>query len=465
MQSPIFASAYKVRALWIALLALTLLTGLLYLVQPPAAQAQQVPRQPDAPDIVGGTEAVPGAWPWQAALVYSIYQNDYAGQYCGGTLIDPEWVLTAAHCADSDITERAQVVLGKHKLSVQDGEHISITEVIIHPEYDGAIGSADLALLHLSQPSTRTVLPLDLAVDGDVEMRALQATVIGWGQYEQGYADALRQVALPFFAHTRCQAIYTAGDGASLVNEGMVCAGYENGGKNACFGDSGGPLMIPSAAAPGWKQAGIVSWGSWSCGAAQYPNVYTRVSIYQPWIADCLLDRNGRICAGWDAYEPDNTPAQAHPLVIGSPAVTRTLSSLSDSDWFQFEAITGQKYQFDAVVTTTVRGDTILWLYDSDGKTALALGDSYRPSYSALLGDHDTLRWQASHSGTFYLQVESRWLGSRVDYQLSGAIYAAELFLPIVAKPYVYSTPLAVEIWPTSTPFEQTLPAVKTPEP
>ena len=463
MQSPLFINVRKARALCVALcgavLALLLLGGLLYLAQPPVAHAQHAPDQVDAPDIVGGIEATPGAWPWQVALVYAYYGDDYSGQFCGGTLIDPQWVLTAAHCADSERPGDVEVALGKHRLSVAEGEHISITEVIIHPEYNGGIGSADLALLRLSRPSTRTVLPLDLAVDGNVEARALQATVIGWGQYEQGKADALRQVALPFFSHDRCQEIY------SEVTDGMVCAGFTNGGKNACFGDSGGPMMIPVAAAPGWKQVGIVSWGPYSCGSAERPAVYTRVSAYQPWIADCLVDPNGRICAGWDANEPDNTPAQAHLLVIDSPAQTLTLSSQSDSDWFSFAATAGQKYQFDALVPTTMWGDTILWLYDSDGKTALALGDSYRPPYDFGLGDHDTLRWQAPHSGTFYLQVESRWQGRRVDYQIKGATYAVDLFMPIVARPYEYGTIPVTVVVPIATPVVQTLPAIQTPAP
>ena len=298
-----------------------------------------------------------------------------------------------------------------------------------------------------------------VAIDGKVEARALQATVTGWGQYEQGKADALRQVALPFFSHERCQEIYYD------VTDGMVCAGYDNGGKNACFGDSGGPLVIPTAAAPGWKQVGIVSWGPYSCGAPQRPAVYTRVSTYQPWIQDCMADPNGRICAGWDAYEPDNTPAQAHQLVLDSLPLTLTISSLGDSDWFSFTAGAGQTYQFDAVISPTIRGDTILWLYDSDGKTALALGDSYRPLYDYALGDHDILRWQAPHDGTFYLQVESRWLGRRVDYQISGMTNPALLFLPLVAQSYDYWSIPIVEAIPVTNPNVQTLPALPTPAP
>lgn len=455
MQFPIAATVRFVRPLWIVLLVLLLLSTLLYLLQIPVVQAQQTPRQADGPDIIGGTEATPGAWPWQVALVNSRASNDFAGQFCGGALIDPQWVLTAAHCASPDMGTYAQAVLGKHKLSVQDGEHISITDVIIHPEYNGQIGSADLALLRLSQPSTHTVLPIDPVVDSNVESRALQAMVIGWGRTEQGPSNLLRQVTLPFFPHKRCQEIYT--NFVSAVTDGMVCAGYENGGKSACFGDSGGPLMIPMAAAPGWKQAGIVSWGSSDCAASGRPNVYTRISAYQPWIAACLLDPNGRICAGWDANEPDNSPAEAHPLLINSPVQTLTISTGNDTDWFRFEATAGQNYRFNAVVSTTMPADIILWLYDSDGRTALAYADNYRPDYLIRAGDHEFLRWQAPHTGVFYLQVESRWLGRRITYQIGGMTNATDLFLPIIAQGYPFAQTLPVPV-ATAVPGIQTLP-------
>lgn len=465
MPYPIVATTRFARVLWITLLVLLLLSGLLYLLQTTTVHAQQTPRQVDAPDIIGGSEATPGAWPWQVALVNSRYGNDLSGQFCGGVLIDPQWVLTAAHCASPTMSSYAQAVLGKHKLSVQDGEHISITDVIIHPEYNGQIGSADLALLRLREPSTRTVLPLDLAVDGNVEARALQAMVIGWGQTEQGPANVLRQVTLPFFSHERCRNIYTGFPGSlSSVSDGMVCAGYENGGKSACFGDSGGPLMIPIAAAPGWKQVGIVSWGSSGCASPERPNVYTRISAYQPWIADCLLDHNGRICAGWDANEPDNSPAEAHLLLINSPAQTLTLTTMNDTDWFQFEATAGQNYRLMVIVSDTMPADVILWLYDSDGRTALAYADSYRPDYTIRRGDHEILRWQAPHNGAFYLQVESRWLGRRLTYQISGVTNATDLFLPIIAQPYFYEWPTPVPV-PTAVPGVQTLPGGAVPQP
>lgn len=465
--SPLMRSR-QARILCCSLVILTLFYWLVSHRATPAAHAQASPQQADEPTIVGGSEAVPGAWPWQAAVIFVNRRNDYAALYCGGTLIDPQWVLTAAHCIQTDMEHTMQVALGKHQLSAQAGEHISITQVLIHPEYDGHIGSADLALLHLREPSTRTVLPLDQASDGNIETRALRTTVIGWGYDGQKYADALRQVSLPLFDHAQCRAIYAAlTDEPLLVSDGMVCAGYENGGKNVCFGDSGGPLMIPTTTAPGWKQVGIVSWGPWSCGDGRYPNVYTRISTYQPWINACLSDPTSRLCTGTDASEPDDSPAQAHPLPLDGQALTMTLYASQDTDWFQFTAVPGQIYHFEVKVPKTVRGDTILWLYDSDGATALALADGIHPSEGTVLGDDDTLRWLAPHSGAFYLQVESRWLGQRVVYQIRGSATAAELFLPIIAQPYNPFSEAAPgsEATPTDPPQVQTLPTVKTSAP
>lgn len=462
------AAMRKAGGIWFILFAIFLFYGLLSQLPAPTAHAQATADQADDPAIVGGGEAVPGAWPWQVALVYVNRRSDYNGQYCGGTLIAPQWVLTAAHCAQGDLIQQVQVALGKHKLSVQAGEHISITQVLIHPGYDGHIGSADLALLRLREPSTRTVLPLDQATEGNVETRALRTTVIGWGYDGHTYADALRQVSLPFFDHARCRSVYAELTGDPLlVSDGMVCAGYENGGKNACFGDSGGPLMIPTTDAPGWKQVGIVSWGSWNCGSAQYPNVYTRVSTYQPWISACLSDTKSPLCSGADAYEPDDSAVQAHPLLLDGQALTLTLHTSEDTDWFQFAATAGQFYHFDVVVSKSVRGDTILWLYDSDGTTALALGDSYRSSERPSQGDHDTLRWQAPRSGRFYLQVESRWLGQQVVYQINGTSPVSELFLPLIARPYasVGGKAAGSAAASAATLVVQTFPAVKTPEP
>jgi len=466
--NPLSITLHSYKGKWLTTLCLSVLLffSLIMLLRSPVARAQINPAQVSEPGIFGGTEAEPGAWPWLAALVFSP-EGDYYGHYCGGSLIDPEWVLTAAHCADNSYMSSVQVVMGKHELSAVDGEHISITEIILHPEWGGQIGNTDLALLHLSEPSTRTVLPIDLVIDGKVEDRSSRATVIGWGLSEDSYVDALRQVSLPFFQHNRCRQIYHNATGIPLlVADGMVCAGYENGGKNTCFGDSGGPLMIPTTAAPGWKQVGVVSWGPATCATASYPNVYTRLSYYEPWIKACLADKDSRACAGWDEFEPDNTIAEARPILINGEVETHSLHIKPDSDWYKFEATVGKTYQFESIITETKIADTILWLYDTDGITALALGDKYRESNSdfPVLGDHDVLRWKATKSGMFYLQVESRWNGRRVEYQLKGNEIVSELFLPMISqsKPVTTTEATPPDLEALDQIIKQ-LPGVKTP--
>lgn len=113
--------------------------------------------------------------------------------------------VDSCHCADGDIIDRVEVVLGKHKLSIEGGEHISITEIILHPEWNGEYWQCRSGAAAFARAIETTAIPLDLAQDDRVENRAVRATVIGWGQYETGYADALREVSLPFFPHTRCQ--------------------------------------------------------------------------------------------------------------------------------------------------------------------------------------------------------------------------------------------------------------------
>ena len=110
----------RVRIVGISIVVIGVAFGLGW-INTPQARAQ------DAPDIIGGRESAPGAWPWQAAIVFSRYENAYVGQYCGGSLIAPEWVLTAAHCVDGEPAVPMDVVLGRNKLSVAEGERISVT--------------------------------------------------------------------------------------------------------------------------------------------------------------------------------------------------------------------------------------------------------------------------------------------------------------------------------------------------
>ena len=114
----------------------------------PAQTPQADTPQADTPEIVGGQEAVPGAWPWMAALV-SANLDDYNGQFCGGALIAPQWVLTAVHCVENETPSSIDVTLGKHKLTDSGGERINVVEIIRHPNFNSSTLDSDVALLRL----------------------------------------------------------------------------------------------------------------------------------------------------------------------------------------------------------------------------------------------------------------------------------------------------------------------------
>lgn len=130
--------------------ALTTPSPTVHTVAVPSARAPRSPHlqvaQPNlpvdaSPQIIGGQEAVPGAWPWAAAIVVANNTDAHIGEYCSGLLIQAQWVLTAAHCTFDDKGQALtpavfDVVLGRHQLSTADGERIHVTQIIRHPQYD-----------------------------------------------------------------------------------------------------------------------------------------------------------------------------------------------------------------------------------------------------------------------------------------------------------------------------------------
>ncbi len=242
---------------------------------------------PDDPTIIGGEEAAVGAWPWMVALVYADNSNAEQGQFCGGSLIQAGWVLTAAHCTyelggrPRDASE-IDIVVGRHRLNTGDGTRVHVQEIIRHAGYTGISFDNDLALLKLSAPVNDLPIALLTSAQRSLESHNRPATVIGWGVTEQGSASVpLRQVTVPLVDLHTCRQSY--GIFNDKVSDNMICAGNKSGGIDSCQGDSGGPLMVRDETTDQWLQVGIVSWGD-GCAEPNYYGVYTRVSNYAAWI-------------------------------------------------------------------------------------------------------------------------------------------------------------------------------------
>nr|XP_033798830.1 chymotrypsinogen A-like [Geotrypetes seraphini] len=222
--------------------------------------------------IINGEEAISGSWPWQVSLQY------FGSHYCGGSIINENWIVTAAHCdprPNSDV-----VVIGEHDRS-SDKEQlqiIAIEAVFVHPEWNG-IGSTDVTLVKLVSPIqfNQRASPVCLATEDNFPA-GTQLVTTGWGRTAYESAIRLQQVALPLVSEEVCKAQW--GD---TVNDSMICGGAA--GASSCHGDSGGPLVIKINEV--WNLVGIVSWGSSSCNV-ELPAAYARITYARGWIEETI---------------------------------------------------------------------------------------------------------------------------------------------------------------------------------
>lgn len=237
--------------------ALTLLTAALCV---PAAHAVSA-----AQPIVGGDGVSLADYP------YAVYLVDGRGnQYCGGTLLSRNTVLTAAHCALAVRTSDLGVVVGRDYTASDDGVQVGVRSVWVAPGYDNPLSGDDIGVLTLTRGVSQRPARLPTAADEVLYAPGTRAVVLGWGRlYENGPKPGhLRGARVPVVSDATCAGIYRPFDPAT-----MVCAGYDEGGVDACQGDSGGPLVV------GDTVIGIVSWGD-GCAEPGRPGVYTRVSAY-----------------------------------------------------------------------------------------------------------------------------------------------------------------------------------------
>jgi secreted trypsin-like serine protease len=246
--------------------------------------------------IVGGHRAAYGAWPWIVGLIKAD-RNIMDGHFCGGSLISPSWVLTAAHCVENGMQpSQVDVVLGLTDLEDPEAgyERIPVKRIISHPGYNKVMVSNDIALLELDHASRQRIMKT-LIDNDDQETLAghgTMATVIGWGATDpnrKNFPRWLLQAEVPIVSQEVCERALPG-----EIDQTMVCAGYVAGGTDACSGDSGGPLVVADGQG-GYAQTGVVSWGKSTCGKAGEYGVYSRVSANRDWVLYYVQpDRTGR---------------------------------------------------------------------------------------------------------------------------------------------------------------------------
>ncbi|XP_069580258.1 ovochymase-1 [Brachyistius frenatus] len=274
--------------------------------------------------IIGGQESWAHSWPWQVSLQFASMSA------CGGAIIGPLWVVSAAHCFKRYNKASLWTVLaGKHDLDRQEapqqvrrrrlvwevqtrnhwghhrGHHqyttndalsftssnssqslVGVSVIVSNPGYNPRTKEGDVALLKLRQPLlfNQFVRPIDVWMSPLPLHR--KCTITGWGSTRENgpRVHRLQEVNVTVLPSDVCDRFY-----AGRIRSSMFCAGRDGGGVDACQGDSGGPLSCFTGSR--YELAGVVSWGV-GCGRARRPGVYTTIQQHTEWMSDVMNDQN-----------------------------------------------------------------------------------------------------------------------------------------------------------------------------
>lgn len=221
------------------------------------------------PRIVGGTVAAANDNPFQVALLNRSIDNNQESQFCGGTLIAPNFVVTAAHCSDFVSSDEVQILTETRRLD-GSGTRRNVSRVVIHPAWNSSSFDNDVAVWQLSSRVENATFASLASEDGSDGNNML---VTGWGLLSEGGDKPvnLMRVSVRLVERSNCN---DDNSYSGAITDRMICAGRDVGGKDSCQGDSGGPL---TRGPNNTILTGIVSWGT-GCARPNLFGIYTRVS-------------------------------------------------------------------------------------------------------------------------------------------------------------------------------------------
>lgn len=240
--------------------------------------------------IIGGQDAMYGEFPWQAHIKLN-------RQQCGGVLLNNYYVLTAAHCIYQvrlpDITVQLGVYdIQDHSRQENAPQTFSVVEKKIHPNFKYQAAHPDrfdVALLKLDRAARyhENVVPICLPRK-DWDFEGWKGIITGWGKTDTGLSNRfgtriLQKVDVPIMSNEKCEKWHHEKGIEITISPEMMCAGYEEGKKDACVGDSGGPLIVNVQGR--WTVAGLVSAG-FGCAQSKQPGIYHRVTNTVDWLRE-----------------------------------------------------------------------------------------------------------------------------------------------------------------------------------
>lgn len=256
----------------------------------PGLAASPTPVPPGPARIINGDVAEIDDFPFQVALMIGTFQ------FCGGTLVNSRWVLTAAHCVAGAFAADFEVLLGTHDL-ISGGERVGVGAIRVHPDFGNSLDN-DVALVRLVSPVLRSRPFLQTRDQPSLSLPGVTATSIGWGEIEDGtQPNRLRRVELPIITNKLCSE--NAGIFFGSIGDRTICAGGPNFGKGVCFGDSGGPLLVPFQES--WAQVGITSFGVALNDCENVPGAFSRVSeLFEYIVAVAKIEASGTYVVDWN---------------------------------------------------------------------------------------------------------------------------------------------------------------------